>query len=306
MLERIFRSETSGSLSAALQKEDRAALTADAIKLGDPARGELIFRRKALACMSCHAVGSAGPEIGPNLVAVGAAAGAEYMIESILEPNAAIAEHFENQLFQLADNSIQVGVITAKSDDEFVIRDSTQPGHEIRFLASEVKKQQPMPSLMPAGLADQLASREEFLDLIHFLAVLGKPGPFANDESPVIRKWRVAASATDDAVWTPAYSLVSGELPASDFPTGDAVFARGFVNVLSAGAVSIQTNEGSGLRLRIDGQEISDLSGPIDLETGRRVFTFEIDRSKRGETGLRVELNSAPGSKAKVQPEGGL
>ena len=58
----LFRVATrSGSLSEALLAEDIDALTADVEKLGDPARGESVYRRKAVACMSCHAIGSAGP-----------------------------------------------------------------------------------------------------------------------------------------------------------------------------------------------------------------------------------------------------
>ena len=130
------------SLSQQLLAEDQDKLTADVVKLGDPHRGEMIYRRKALACSNCHAIGSAGPEIGPNLVAVGAAATPEYMVESILSPNAAIAEHFENRLFILKDGTIQMGVITFKSEKEVVVRDSAQAGKEIRMAASEILKEQ--------------------------------------------------------------------------------------------------------------------------------------------------------------------
>ena len=34
---------------------------------GDPARGELIFRRADLNCMSCHSLSKAGGEVGPDL-----------------------------------------------------------------------------------------------------------------------------------------------------------------------------------------------------------------------------------------------
>jgi putative heme-binding domain-containing protein len=300
------------SLSAILLAEDQDALTADVVKLGDPRRGEMIYRRKALACSNCHAIGSAGPQIGPNLVAVGAAATPDYMVESILSPNAAIAEHYENRLFTLKDGSIQMGVITFKSESEVVVRDSAQAGKEIRMAAAEIQKEQAMPSLMPAGLADQLKSRQEFLDLAKFLSVLGRPGEFANDESPVIRKWRVIAAPTnedplpdDNAAWFPAYSKVNGELPAKELILGNPMLAQGYANVQVGGTIKLAINETTGLKLWIDGKPVDDLSAPFELEKGRHKLTFKIDPEHRHDIGLRVELEAAD-DKVKVQPEGGL
>lgn len=50
---------------------------------------------------------------------------------------------------------------------------------ELGFVRDAVSEK----SLMPAGLADQLHSRGEFLDLVKFISALGKPGEYANDES---------------------------------------------------------------------------------------------------------------------------
>lgn len=301
------------SLSALLIAENQNSLTADVIKLGDPHRGETIYRRKSLACTSCHAIGPAGPSIGPNLVAVGAAATAEYMVESILKPNAAIAEHYENRLFTLNDGTVQMGVITFKSEAEVMVRDSAQGGREIRLPAANILKEQAVPSLMPAGLADQLQSRQEFLDLANFLSVLGRPGEFANDESPVLRKWRIASRAPETetpaniSAWVPSYSKVSGILPDSELHLfGEQVFARSFLDVITAGAVALEINQPKGLQLWVGDKEILDLAAPITLPKGRATFTFAIDRTERGDIGLRVEIKAAPNSPAKFQPEGGM
>ena len=66
LAEMFHPSTTSGSLSADLLAEDLDALTADVEKLGDPARGELVYRRKNVACTRCHAIGSAGPDDWPE------------------------------------------------------------------------------------------------------------------------------------------------------------------------------------------------------------------------------------------------
>lgn len=303
--------ESGGSLSASLLAENEDSLTADVDQKGDPHRGEMIFRRKALACTSCHAVGPAGSEIGPNLVAVGTAATTSYMVESILKPNAAIAEHYENRLFTMMDGSVRMGVVTFKNEEEVVVRDAGQGGKEIRLPVREIAKEQALPSAMPAGLADQLKDRSEFLDLAKFLSVLGKPGEFANDESPVLRKWRIIAAPEDqsipgeDAAWMPAYSKVSGELPSEDLSPGDQVLARSFLAVQAAGAIQLKLNNPEGVSLWIDDEKVEDPFSAIPLETGRHTLTFAIDQKTRGDDAFRVAVEAADNS-VKFQPEGGL
>lgn len=306
----LFSDRGQDSLSLALMNEDRESLARDVDRLGDPFRGELIFRRSELACTSCHGIGSVGPMIGPNLVAVGTAASTSYMIESILEPNASIAEHYENMLFTMTDNSVHMGVITYQDESEVVILDSAR-GQEVKLPAGNIRSKQGMPSLMPAGLADQLKSRKEFLDLAKFLSVLGEPGPFQNDERPFIRKWRVAPAAGaelpfEGEIWKPAYSKVDGELPFADLHLGKRVFARGFVEVQNPGSAVLDINDSKGLTLWIDGEPVSNLEEPIELKKGRKTFTFAVDHAQRDKQGLRVLINPAAGSPLKFRVEGGI
>ena len=172
-LAEIFQpSQKPGSLTADLLAEDQQSLTADVEQYGNAARGESIYRRRALSCTNCHAIGPAGPAIGPNLVAVGAAAKTGYMVESILKPNAAIAEHYENKSFVLESGIVQTGIVTFRNEKEVIVRDSAKLGMEVRIDAAEIEQELPAPSLMPAGLADQLRSRAELLDLVKFISVL--------------------------------------------------------------------------------------------------------------------------------------
>jgi len=310
LAELFHGSALSGSLSADLLAEELDALTADVEKFGDPARGELVYRRSTVACTRCHAIGPVGPEIGPNLVAVGAAAKTKYLVQSILQPNAAIAEHYETRTFVLASGRVQTGIVAFRDDKEVVVRDPAQLGKELRIAAEDIDEELPARSLMPSGLADQLRSRSEFLDLVSFVSALGKPGEYANDESPVIRKWRVVSASgfddlpDDDEGWLPAWSKVNGELPPDTFPAGETVFARGFVNVLVAGTAQLKINSATGLTLWLDGKQISDLSAPIRLNKGRRTLTIGFDPGVR-QSGLRVELKAID-DRGRFQPEGGL
>ncbi|MCO8123482.1 HEAT repeat domain-containing protein [Stieleria sp. TO1_6] len=312
-LAKLFQpASDSPSLNSQLLAEDQAKLTRDVESLGDAVRGEMVYRRKSLACTNCHAIGPVGSVIGPNLVAVGAAAKTSYVVESILQPNKAIAEHYENRLFLLEDGSTQVGIVAFKSDDEVVVRDAAQQGKEVRLATEDIVAEKAMVSAMPTGLVDQLNNRQEFLDLAKFVAALGRPGDFANDESPVIRRWRVIATPADDAVprddaaWVTAFSKVNGELPSSEFPDADQVLVRGYVNVLTSGAVQLKINDVTGIRVWVDDNELASPSSVTPLTKGRRAVTFAIDRIKRGDTGLRVEILPATASPAKYQPEGGF
>lgn len=309
-LVRIFVPSAPKSLSELLRREPREKLASDVVLRGDPVRGEMIFRRQSTSCAVCHGIGTTGPAIGPNLVAVGAAADPAYMVESILEPNKSIAEHYENVMLTLKDGSVRTGVITHKSEKEIVLRDSVVAGNEIRVPVGSVSKQKPMPSLMPDGLADLLKSRQEFLDLAKFLSVLGRPGAYANNETPYIRKWRVVAGESgtlpdENAAWMPAYSMVNGTLPASDLGGGDVVYVRGFLEILAAGSLKLDLNSTQGLRLWIDGEEVEDIAAPIPSVRGRTTLTFAIDQKARGKAGLRVLL-VAGDKAAKFKPEGGI
>lgn len=314
LAERFRPPASSGSLAADLLAEAIEKLTADVEEHGDAARGEMVYRRKLLACTNCHAIGSAGPVIGPNLVAVGAAAKTQYLVESILKPNAAIAEHYETRTFLLDSGRLQTGIVTFRNEKEIVVRDSAQLGKEVKLSVDEIEEEIPAKSLMPAGLADQLQNRGEFLDLVKFVSALGKPGEYANNEKPVIRKWRVASASADDtfppdnANWLPAYSKVNGELPledflAGDFSTGKYVFARGSVDILVPGEARLQLNSEAGLSLWVDDKRIDDLSSPIRFDKKRVTLTFGFNPTERS-SGLRVELKASDGL-GKFKPEGG-
>jgi hypothetical protein len=99
---------------------------------------------------------------------------------------------------------------------------------------------------------------------------------------------------------------VNGELPFSDIDLGERVFARGVVDVQTAGSVVLEVNSLKGLQLWIDGKSVSDPSAAIDFAKGRRELVFALDPSKRDNTGLKVEIVLAQGSPAKFKPEEGI
>lgn len=64
----------------------------DPFQSGDPNRGKATF--KEVGCANCHAVGSEGGGVGPELTAIGAYRNWEWLAESILDPDAEIGHEW--------------------------------------------------------------------------------------------------------------------------------------------------------------------------------------------------------------------
>jgi putative heme-binding domain-containing protein len=211
-------------LSAAeLQEIARVALAT-----GDAARGEKLYRQTDLACVSCHAIGGAGGRLGPDMTSIGASAPPDYLVESILYPNAKTKEGYHSVLLATNDGQQLTGMVTREDDNEIVLRTVTDD--VISVPKRNVATRTAFGSLMPAGLIDTLLP-EERNDLIAFLAQLGKPGEYDASQGGVARFWRVYTvtsgnepigvnrvvagdfSLTD---WVPSYTQVNGQLPRED------------------------------------------------------------------------------------------
>ncbi len=67
------------------------------VAAGDPKRGEdLFFNSPTAACATCHTVGGKGGAIGPILDGIAVRSDKDYILESLVEPNAKLAKGFES------------------------------------------------------------------------------------------------------------------------------------------------------------------------------------------------------------------
>lgn len=261
---------------------------------GDAVRGEKIFRRRELSCFQCHAIGGAGAQVGPDFMSLGASAPMDYLVESVLVPDAKQKEGYVSMQVLTKSGDILSGVRVRQNDKELVLRDAARDEMIIPMNSIEIKKE--IGSIMPAGLADLLTDAE-FLDLIRFLSELGKPGPFAVTAAPVVRRWRVPDAA---GIEIPAYSTVSGVLPPG------VPWAKCEINVLTPGLIRIRVNSPKGLTASLDGVplEVKEHTD-VELKIGIHALKFELDDPHRTSEGLRVEVEEAPGSAGRVQVVGG-
>jgi putative heme-binding domain-containing protein len=305
---------------------EMARTVADVGKLGDAARGERVFRRKDQMCLSCHAVGGAGGQVGPDLGSIGASAPVDYLIDSLLLPNKAVKENYHALLVTTKQGRLFTGIKVQETPEQLVLR--TAGDKEITLPVKDIDERATGGSLMPAGLTDTL-TRGELLDLVRFLSELGKVGPYALGRARVARRWQVleataaakqvlesrgveAAVKDDPALpWSPAYSTVAGSLPLDDVPRAlpgkdrQTGFARCQLDVTTAGTAVIKLNGTGGITLwldqtRVPVQEATELK----LTTGVHTLTVAVDFSQR-RTGLRIELDDKPGATAQVRMVGG-
>ena len=288
---------------------------------GDAANGERIFRRAETSCYQCHSIDGSGGWLAPDLSSIGASSPIDYLINSVLDPNKDIKDGFDGLAVVTKSGDVFSGIKVSQDNSKLVLRDNTH--QEIPIPLSDIKAQKSIGSLMPNGLSDAL-THQEFLDLIRFLTVLGKPGPYASSPKQFIRTWRVidpapanllsaqpsasAIAALDRKDWPPAYSLVPGGVLPIDALSSKAssAYVRAQINVTAAGKIRLVFNDAKGLNLWIDGKPV-EASGETtpDLSAGLHSLTIRVDPSARNNEGISIEITDPPGSSAHAQPVGG-
>ncbi len=314
-----------GGLSSgpvARSPEELAKLAQDVLAHGDPARGELVFRRAELTCLKCHAIGGAGGQVGPDLSSIGASAQVDYLIESILEPGKKIKENYHSLVVVTDEGRVVTGVKVRETPDSLILRDAED--REVVVPLASIDEQNDGGSLMPAGLVDAL-SRDDLVDLVRFLSQLGKVGeadtPFAVGKTAVVRRWealigdretlgKLMANGPDELTWAPVYSRVSGTLPMAGTPKiptpqGDGVHIVRFeLEAAAEGPAKLVFGDPANLQLWVKGQQIQlSPTTEITVPAGRTAYYVVVPSGLRQE--LRVELEEVPGSPAQARIVGG-
>ncbi len=319
-----------GDLGAARKPPTDAevkAYAADALKSGDAVRGEMIFRRKELQCLACHGIGGAGGQVGPDLTSIGASAQVDYLVDSLLLPNKAIKEGFNAFRIVTVEDKVYLGIKVREANGLLVLR--TADDKETTIPIKDIAERADAKSLMPEGLTDTL-TKEEFADLVRFLAELGKIGPYAPSKARVVRRWQVieptgtnlelfrrnrisAAAELETALtWSPVYTRVAGNVPLSEQPkfsvwsnTAEQTVLRFQLDVTTAGKVKLKFDSAVGLSLYVGTTPVETKDETIvDLKTGIQTITAIVDRSARRQD-IRIELEDVADSPARVAVVGG-
>ena len=175
---RVAAQDALPTLSQQLAKESAEALAKAARELGDAARGAIVFYRPDLLCTRCHTAGEEAARLGPDLAKLGKEASDIYLIESILQPSKVIKKGFETVLITTKAGKTLIGLLAEERADAIVLRDAAQDGRLIIILRKDIDERNDKgPSLMPEGLVNILAGRQEFLDLCRYLMEVAEHGP---------------------------------------------------------------------------------------------------------------------------------
>ena len=225
--ELLLSLEQAGDLDPSQDNAGRdriVSLAQEALRGGDPDRGESVYRRLELGCVMCHAIGGVGGQVGPDLTSIGASAPMDYLVESLLAPNDKIKEGYHSIIVETNDGEEYSGILVREDASELVIRNTAN--QMVSIAKTNVANRLAGGSLMPAGLIDGLQNNEK-LDLFRFLSELGKPGRFDAARGNVARHWRLRAgrhtdeqfgiekiiAEPDGNQWRSAMTLVDGRLP---------------------------------------------------------------------------------------------
>jgi len=143
---------------------------------GNPRAGaEQFFNNKVLPCARCHRAFGEGGDAGPNLGAISAQHPPEYLLESVVKPNAHIAAGFDTVTFTLANGDTESGSVVNESATQIVVKRGD--GSQATLDPKQVKQRVAAPSSMPEIYA-QVLSRTELRDVVAFLKALdGRPVP---------------------------------------------------------------------------------------------------------------------------------
>ena len=140
-------------------------------------RGRELFTK--LACATCHKLGQAGVNYGPDLTDVFKRYNNDRaaVLRQILEPSLVISNRYRNVEFDLKNDEPVLGMIVKEDAESVTVQTGPSDSLIQTLKKSDIKGQQPKTSSpMPLGLVN-LLSKEEILDLLAWLESAGNLPP---------------------------------------------------------------------------------------------------------------------------------
>ncbi|MCA9145240.1 MAG: c-type cytochrome [Planctomycetales bacterium] len=165
------------TLEQRLLAEPASTLVEAARTEGDANRGAIVFFQPFMACSKCHVHGDPKLSLGPDLTVPNVEVTDTYLVEALLHPSRVIKKGFDSVTVVTTEGQTLVGIVEVDSPDNIVLRDATQPERRIAVNRDEIDAiQKNSQSIMPAGQVNQLASRQQFLDLLRYVMEISSQG----------------------------------------------------------------------------------------------------------------------------------
>ena len=149
---------------------DPAAAFAVCLEGGDPRAGERVIQTNvATQCVACHKFADGkGSTVGPNLKSIGLEKDRAYLLDSLVNPQAAIAPGYGMITLTLKSGESVAGAFQSEKNGVIELRDPE--GKTTRIKAADVKERSPVVSTMPPmGL---ILSKRDVRDIVAYLATL--------------------------------------------------------------------------------------------------------------------------------------
>ncbi|NQZ58452.1 MAG: c-type cytochrome [Lentisphaeraceae bacterium] len=240
-----------------LSKQEMNVIIKNVLARGNAHLGEKIYRKQSIACISCHAIGGAGAEIGPDLISIGASAPIDYIIESLLQPTKKIKEGYHMTMVTTKDGRMIAGSEVSATKEQVIIRDALGKLQKIPTPNIKSKKINSM-SMMPPGLTASL-NKEEFIHLVSFLSQLGKEGDFKLPQARYVRTFELLKNIPrkywakiHTEKYQKVYTKVSGTLPLKNSDKHRSMALKFDLKVLQAGTLYIKLSSSDHISLMSD------------------------------------------------------
>ena len=152
--------------------DNKLAAYIECLEGGDAERGEsIVWGRSEASCRRCHKVNDNGGEVGPNLTTIGKEKSREYLLESIVHPNAQIAKGFETTTIFTDRGRVIIGIVKEENDEELTLMKAD--GEVVRVPIDSIDERTTGQSSMPE-LAKFLSKRD-LRDIVEYLSSLKEP-----------------------------------------------------------------------------------------------------------------------------------
>lgn len=163
------------------QSRDPIAPFRYALAGGDVSRGRDVFENQpTLACIRCHRASAGGGDAGPSLAEAGKQS-REYLLESIVKPNAKISPGFDTVVVTLKSGGSAAGIVASETAEVLTLRDTENKLVAVK--KSDIAKREGAPSGMPE-IYQTILSKRELRDVVEFLASLKDPVTRLDENQP--------------------------------------------------------------------------------------------------------------------------
>ena len=279
---------------------------------GNPQRGEQIYRNAALQCSRCHPIGTSGGQIGPNLISLGGSSQLDYIIESILVPEAKLKEGFQTIVALTEDGEVISGLERSRTEQTLSLLNAD--GKVVDIPRNSIEEERTGKSLMPSALADTL-SLNQLADLVRFLSELGRTPSYTIGTEPWVRRWDALkytdkghvllnrtsldslATDTEILTWQPIVTRVDGLVPMAELAAhrphaNMKPFAavRAEFDCKKSGQAKIDIQGTKQYLTWLDGKPIDLVatSGIVQITEGKHIMILSVQQEATEAFGVRV------------------